>query len=333
MDKGEKVVTILITGASGFVGSHLVEEALRQGYETWAGVRGSSRRDHLQQSELHFAQLTLSDPEALDRELQQYKHEMGGHGWDYIVHAAGTTKCLDSRQFYATNTQGTRYLVEGLRRAGMMPRRFVFLSSLSVMGDIYEKSIQITDVPQPNTQYGRSKLQAEEYLRRQTDLPLTILRPTGVYGPREQDYAMLVQSIRRHIDVMVGFRPQFITFIHVYDLVAAVYQSMHSAVALGQTYLLSDGQTYSSLDFSRLVQQHLGNPWVLRLRLPLALLYCICCLSEGVSHLTGRINALNRDKYRILAQRNWRCDITPARRDFGFDPQWPLDRGVPTIIK
>ena len=161
-------MTILITGASGFIGSYIVQEGLDRGFEVWAGVRGTSSRGYLQDERIRFAQLDLSHPDALLTQLLQYKDEMGGNGWDYVVHAAGATKCLNEKDFYRTNTDGTRNLIDALRNAGMIPKRFVFVSSLSIFGAIREKPVRkpsednpwiyspilLTDTPKPNTAYG-----------------------------------------------------------------------------------------------------------------------------------------------------------------------------------
>ncbi len=340
-------MTILVTGASGFIGSYIVQEGLDKGFEVWAGVRGTSSRGYLQDERIKFAQLDLSNPDKLLQQLQQYKEQMDGNGWDYVVHAAGATKCLNEEDFYRTNADGTRNLIDALRTAGMTPKRFVFVSSLSIFGAVREEAIRrpsaenpwiyspilLTDTPMPNTAYGRSKLKAEEYLLQQKDFPYTILRPTGVYGPREKDYFMMAKSIKQHIDFAVGYKPQEITFIYMMDVVQAIYKCIVSPAAQGKAYFLSDGEVYNSRRFSDLLQQHLGNPWVLHIKAPLWLLRIICWVSTRVSHLTGKMNALNDDKFYILSQRNWQCDIEPAKRDFGFQPQWKLEQGVEATIK
>lgn len=338
---------ILVTGASGFIGSHIVQEGLERGFEVWAGVRGSSSREYLQDPRIHFAELNLSDPLRLKEQLLSYKEAMGGQGWDFVIHAAGATKCLHREDFFRTNTEGTRNLIDGLRLTEMVPRRFVFLSSLSIFGAIREQPVRkatdqdpwiyspilTTDTPQPNTAYGESKLQAEEYLRSVPDFPYTILRPTGVYGPKEKDYFLMAKSILQHVDFSVGYQPQEITFVYVEDVSQAVFRCMEAPAAQNKAYFLSDGEIYHSSDFSILLQKYLGNPWVLRLKAPLWVLRLVCMASDRLSQFTGKMNALNNDKYHILSQRNWQCDIEPARRDFGYAPEWTIERGVPAVIQ
>lgn len=334
-------MTILITGASGFIGSFIVEEALRQGHEVWAAIRPTSSRRYLRDGRIHFLELDFSSAEILSRQLREARPLLPGGRWDYVVHAAGATKCLRREGFFQANTTGTENLVWSLVGEEMTPRRFVFLSSLSVFGAVREKEqpyapIRLTDTPRPNTAYGQSKLQAEQFLMHMHQMhrfPVVILRPTGVYGPRERDYMLMAKSIMQHIDFSVGFRRQDITFIYVHDVVSAVFLALETPGVEGKAYFLSDGEVYSSRRFSDLLQQYLGQRWVLHLKSPLWLLRLICTLSGMLSRWRGVPTTLNMDKYHILSQRNWQCDIEPTRRDLGFAPQWPLEKGVRETVE
>ncbi|MBP3726766.1 MAG: NAD(P)-dependent oxidoreductase [Bacteroidaceae bacterium] len=322
--------SILITGASGFIGSFLVEESLRLGMQVYAAVRQSSSRQYLNDERIHCIETDFSSAEQLTQALQ-------GRHFDYVVHAAGVTKCQDHADFYRVNTEGTQYLCQALTATQSALRHFVFLSSLSVMGAIREavphQEITIDDTPLPNTHYGKSKLQAEERVREcMNDIPYTILRPTGVYGPREKDYLLMAQSINRHVDFSVGYRQQDITFIYVSDVVQAVFCALQGNTS-GQTYLLTDGHTYTSQDFSKLLQQAMGVRRVLRLRAPLWLLRAVCAVSQTMARWRGKATTLNNDKYHILRQRNWMADIEPARQQLGYNPQYNLQRGVEATVE
>ena len=319
---------ILITGASGFIGSFIVEEALQRGFETWAAVRRSSSREYLQDERIHFIELNLSSKEQLVEQLRE-------HQFDYVVHAAGVTKCIDKRDFYRINTEGTKNLVTALLELQTPLKRFVFVSSLSVFGAIREQQpyeeIRETDTPQPNTEYGRSKLEAERWLDNK-EFPYVILRPTGVYGPREKDYFLMAKSIKQHSDFAVGYKRQDITFVYVTDVVQAVFLALEKGQT-GRKYFLSDGQVYQSTTFSDLIHEELGRPWWIRITAPIWVLRIITFFGEYVGRMTGKISALNNDKFNILKQRNWRCDIQPAINELGYHPQVDLKEGVRRSIK
>jgi nucleoside-diphosphate-sugar epimerase len=327
------VKSILVTGASGFIGSFICSEGLERGMEVWAGMRRTSSSQYLKDERLKFAELDLGNYETLCKQLRAYKQEMGGRGWDYVVHAAGATKSLKREGFFKTNTEGTKNLVCALIAEEMVPSRFVFVSSLSIFGAIREEPypyepIRETDIPRPNTAYGESKWQAEQFLATVKDFPYVILRPTGVYGPRERDYYIMAKSIKQHVDFAVGYKPQDITFVYVSDVVQAVFKAMKAEAAVGHAYFLSDGQVYNSRAFSDLLQKELGNPWVLHIKAPLWFLRLVCAISGTVNGWLGKLTTLNLDKYHILSQRNWQCDIEPACRDLGYEPQVLLDEGV-----
>lgn len=321
---------ILVTGASGFIGSFIVEEALRRDMEVWAAVRKSSSRKYLTDERINFIELNLSSEDDL-------RQQLAGYEFDYVVHAAGATKCLHKRDFFKTNTDGTINLVNALITLKMPIKRFVYLSSLSIFGAIRETSpyleMEESDIPRPNTVYGKSKLLAEKFLDTiGNDFPYVILRPTGVYGPREKDYFMMAKTIKGHIDFSVGFKHQDITFIYVQDLVQAVFLTFNRGKN-GRKYFLSDGNVYNSTEFSNYIHDDLGRPWWIRIKAPLFILRLATFVGEYIGKITGKTSALNNDKYNILKQRNWRCNIEPAVDELGFHPQYDLKHGTELAIK
>ena len=323
---------ILVTGASGFVGSFLVEGALDREMQVWAGIRKSSSRRYLQDPRIQFAVLDFAHPDTLKQQLVQHREEHGG--WDYIIHCAGVTKCRDKEEFDKGNYQATRNLVDALRELEMTPQQFIYISSLSVFGPIHEETYQPIseqDEPRPNTAYGQSKQKSERYLQSLADFPYVIFRPTGVYGPREKDYFLMAKSIWQHVDFAAGWKRQDLTFIYVKDLVQAVYLALEKKVN-HRAYFVSDGQVYDSKAFSNLIRSELGNPWLVRIKCPLLLLRLISFVAEHVAQLMGKTSTLNGDKYQIMKQRNWQCDISPLIQELGYHAEYPLERGVKEII-
>lgn len=324
---------ILITGASGFVGSFLVEEALGRGMEVWAAVRPTSSRQWLADERINVLPLHFSDEAMLREELQRHMEQAGV--FDYVIHAAGATKARNREDFFRSNTLVTRNLAKVLKETGALDGRMVFMSSLSIMGAIHENDgMELTeeDVPQPNTAYAESKLAAEEELAKISGLDYIILRPTGIYGPREKDYFLMAKSIKGHVDFAVGYKPQVITFVYVRDVVQAAFLALEKGQR-GKAYFLSDGAEYSSRDFSDLLQKEMGTRGVVHICAPLWVLRAVCSVSGWMAKIRGKLTTLNLDKYRILCQRNWRCDITPARKELDYSPQWQLGRGVTETVK
>ena len=324
---------ILITGASGFIGSFLVEEGLNLNLKVWAGIRSTSSRKYLQDKQIHFAELDLGNAEKLKKQLQRHKEEH--EGWDCIIHCAGATQCKHKSDFDKINFKTTQHFVEALQDLDIVPKQFIYISSLSVFGPIHEKDyapICEEDIPKPDTAYGKSKLKSEHYLQHLCDFPYVIFRPTGVYGPREKDYFLMAKSIKNHFDFSVGYKKQDLTFIYVKDLVQAVYLAMEKGITR-RSYFVSDGKVYSSRTFSDLLQKEMGNPFVMRIKSPLIVLKGISLLTETVARIMGKSSTLNSDKYNIMKQRNWRCDITPLIIELGYKPQYDLQRGVKEIIQ
>jgi nucleoside-diphosphate-sugar epimerase len=227
--------------------------------------------------------------------------------------------------------------VEAILEVKMPLKRLVYLSSLSIFGAIKEQQpydeIRETDTPKPNTEYGRSKLAAEQYLETVASrIPYIILRPTGVYGPREKDYFVMAKSIKQHSDFAVGYKRQDITFVYVTDVVQAVFLAMEKGKD-GRKYFLSDGEVYQSSTFSDLIHEELGRPWWIRITAPVWVLRIITFFGEYTSRITGKVSVLNNDKFNILKQRNWRCDIQPAIDELGYQPKVKLQEGVRRSIE
>src|SRR5574344_548621 len=323
---------ILITGASGFIGSFAVAEALRRGDEVWAGVRATSSKEALSDPRIHFIDLPYGNSEQLAATLQAVKPQV--ERWDVVIHIMGLTKCQQKGDFDRVNFDYTRNLVQALDAADMRPGQFIYLSSLSAMGPGNEQTldeIKSTDTPCPNTLYGQSTLKTETFLRAIPDYPWTILRPTGVYGPREKDYFVMLQTLQRHINPAIGFKPQYITFIYVKDLVKVIYGCIDRNL-VEKTYLVADGDVWTSSDYVHLSMRKLGVSWALPLVVPCFLVKGLCSLMETVGGWFGKLPTLNKDKYNILSARNWKCEMEPLQRDLEFKADYPLDKGLEESI-
>ncbi|MBD5331171.1 MAG: NAD(P)-dependent oxidoreductase [Bacteroides sp.] len=322
-------MNVLIIGAGGFIGGFIARESLRRGYTTWAGVRESTSRRFLTDPQLRFVTLDYSDPAVMARQLEEAMPE--GEKWDWIVYNLGATKCTNFADFNRINLTFLRNTIEALRQSGKMPHRFLFMSSLSALGPGDENGyapLTGRTIPQPNTRYGVSKIKAEIFLETCADVPWTIFRPTGVYGPHEQDYLMMIKSIDRHWDFAVGFKQQTLTFIYVEDLASAIFDALASEATMRRKYIISEPRSYSQKEFRTIVARELGRKFVIPIRLPLWALYGASVVAEKIGVLRMKPSTLNRDKYRIMKQRNWNCSVDEAVADFGFSPKYSLADGI-----
>lgn len=325
--------TLLIVGAGGFIGGHIAKEGIRRGYRTWASVRQSTSRRYLDDPDLNIITLDYDDPARLATALERNRPESGQ--WDYIIWNLGATKCANFMDFNRINFEYVRTFVEILKDKDMLPERFLYMSSLSALGPVDEDTYSpITShaIPNPNTRYGLSKIKTETYLETQPQLPWIIFRPTGVYGPHEQDYLMMIKSIDRGFDVGMGYKKQLLTFIYVSDLVGAIFDAFAAGI-VHKKYIISEPKSYTQKEFREIVKKHLGKRFVLPLKLPMSVVYVASFIAEKWAALQMKASTLNRDKFKIMKQRNWNCDVSDAVADFGFTCHYPLDRGVAETVR
>ena len=310
---------ILITGASGFVGYHLVEAALDAGMEVYAAVRASSSVSHLKHLPVNFVCPDFNSKDDL-------KDLIVKHGFDYIIHGAGVTKAKSLDEYNRINAGYTLNLVVAAAESRVPIKKFVFISSLAAVGPIaYDASWPVPDVdkPRPVTSYGKSKLLAEEYLGVISDVPWVVLRPTAVYGPRERDLFVLFKTYRRGLEPYMGNGAQWLSFVYVKDLAQAAMLALTAPVS-GTMYNISDGKRYDRYALANAIKQHL-KLHTFRIHLPLPVIRTVATIMEMVSRGAP---LLNRDKLNELTAENWDCNIEKIRQDLGYRPVYDLEKGI-----
>ena len=320
---------LLITGSSGFIGSHMLREARAAGYELWVAVRAGAQLERLEREGIRYVEVDYYDAEQMRSSFHALSaHYPGEPLWHYVIHNEGITKTARLEEFQEVNAEHTLRLLSALIDLPQPPERFVLMSSLSSYGDIHrdDTPLRADDPQRPTTRYGRSKCLAEHYTE-QSGLPFTILLPTGVYGPGDKDYLMSLRGIAGGINAMAGCQTQYLTFVHGADVARAALHVLSRPEAEGERYIVSDGATYTDIEYGRLVQRLLGRQRVLHLRVPLPLLWGVCQLGSLWARLSGKVTPLNRDKYPILAQRSWRCDPSPLIA-LGWQPRYDLEEGL-----
>ncbi|WP_185113467.1 NAD-dependent epimerase/dehydratase family protein [Chryseobacterium sp. CCH4-E10] len=314
---------ILITGANGFVGYHLLEAAIKEGLEVYAGVRGGSDISHLSNIDVHFSYLNYSDVDSLKSDFESKKY-------DFIIHAAGITKATDYAIYERINADYTWNIARAARSIDL--QKIIFISSLAALGPtVYGKDYVLmpdTD-PKPITGYGRSKLLAEQYLKSFSELSWIILRPTAVYGPREKDILMLIKTINKGIEIYLGNNHQTLSFVHVQDLANVAIQVCF-ADKVRECYNISDGNRYDTQKLSEIIKKELKKKTI-KITIPISILRLLAGIIERFGR--GKTSILNNDKLSELIAENWNCSIEKAKQEISFNPQYNLDKGMKNTIE
>ncbi|GAB2793564.1 NAD(P)-dependent oxidoreductase [Rhabdobacter roseus] len=322
---------VLITGASGFIGQHLVRAALQEGYDVHAAVRPSSELGGLRQLGT-LAQgggsLTLVYPDY--RSAASLVPLLQEGTYAYIIHAAGATRAKDLAAYNQVNATYTLHLAQAALAAGIPLKRFVFMSSLAALGPAeYAAQQPLTEATRPNpvTWYGASKLRAERYLMELKALPLTIIRPTAVYGPGEKDLFILFKTLSRGLDLYIGRQPQRLSFVYVQDLVAATMAALKAPAKPGSTYNISDGRAYDRYALAQVYRELSGkSPY--RLHVPLPLIALTATLLEASTIVSKSTPVLNKEKIKELTAANWYCSIETAQKELNYRPSHDLRSGM-----
>ena len=316
---------MLITGASGFLGYHLVTSALEKGYEVHAAVRKSSDVSHLQHLPLKFIELDYRDTKGMaDRFLE--------NRFDFVMHAAGTTKALDAATYELVNAAYTGNLAQAAAAHPGLVKKLVFISSLAAVGPLSDNNGLIHEdlSPRPVTAYGKSKLSAENKLK-MADLPVAIFRPTAIYGPRERDIFILIQQLSKGIDLYIGRAAQRLSFVYGPDMAELAVNALKQEQAAG-IYHVSDGNEYSRYAFADNVLGILGKK-AKRVHLPMPLVKLGLFTAEKVGSMLNKMPPVTLEKLNELTAPNWICDIGRAQQQLGFAPRFDLTRGLEASLK
>lgn len=319
LQAGERV---LLTGATGFVGSHLVELLAEGGRPIRALVRSSSDTRLL---EAHGAEIVvgeLDDGGALREALT---------GCDVVVHLAAVTHARRPEDYERVNAAGTRAIVEAAEglsqgpRPG--PRRLVYLSSLAAAGPcVAGRPVGARDVPRPLTAYGRSKLAGERACLEARGVSTVVLRAPAVYGPRDREFLRVFRLAVRGIVPVPGDARRPVQLIHAADLARALLAAADAETASG-VYHVAERRCYPYGEVARLIGASVGRE-VRILPLPAPVVRFAGALSEGLSGMGGRSTLLNRDKARELLAAGWLCETDAAWRDLGFEAAIALPEGL-----
>lgn len=319
------MMRIFVTGATGFIGSFLVEALLDKGYDVRCLVRTTSNLRWISDLDVECFYGSLLDPSSLKEGLKDV---------DYVYHVAGITKAGTEKAFYDGNFEATRHLVHAVLDAGMELKRFLHVSSLAAAGPSPTiRAITEDHPPAPLTYYGKSKLAAEAFLKEYFDkLPVTIVRPPAVYGPRDTDILDFFKTVKMGIIPQLQGKDKYASLIFVRDLVAGMIQAAEKSKARSQIYYLSDPKPYSYEEFARVILNAMGKRGI-RLPVPLPMMKGIAALSEGFARLTKKNTIINKQKMIEMEQDFWVCSPVKAKKEFGFESRYALVDGVEETLR
>ena len=311
---------VFLTGATGFIGSFLAEALINKGYQVKCLVRSSSNLRWISDLnvECHFG--NLNNPESLGKGLFDA---------DHVYHLAAVNKALKDGNYIEGNVRGTKNLIEAILATNNKIKRLVHVSSMAAIGP--SPTIEPIDenyAPKPINIYGRTKLEAEEYVRKFVDkIPTTILRPPAVYGPRDTDILQFFKTIKHGIIPKTGGREKYLSLIYVKDLVQGIIMAGESRKARGQIYHLSAERPISWEKLARHILKVL-NKKGFRINVPMALLKRATFISELAGKLTGSNPALNWERFEQMKPDFWVCSSHKALKEFGFKTSTSIEDGV-----
>jgi nucleoside-diphosphate-sugar epimerase len=316
---------VFLTGANGFVGSHVLDSLCARGITTAVLMRPAGNKrfieSHLPQVEVRTG--SIGDPQSLSAAMQDITH---------VVHCAGCTKALQASEFHEINEVGTRHVVEAVNEQKGRIQRLVHISSLAAGGPATPaKPAREDDPPKPISEYGRSKLAGEQAVRGACEAEHVILRPPAVYGPRDTAFLPLFKAVKAHVLPRFGNGRLALSLVFVKDLAEAVVTCLTHAAAAGKTFYVASTEVTNAPALAGEIAAQM-KAWTLPLPLPFAALWVLCCWQEAVSRLTRKPGMLSRDKYRELRAPGWVCDPDRLRREVGFVCANTLENGIRTTL-
>lgn len=314
----------LVTGATGFIGSHLVEALVQRGVQVRCLVRNKRQLGWVQDSPVEFLVGNCQEKNSLKQSVKNV---------DQVFHLAGATTTIKAKDYFDVNALGTQNLVQACIENNIRLKKFIYLSSQAAAGPCLSGGKKKESDPcEPVSPYGKSKLLGEQLaLSHSHEIPLLILRPCAVYGPRDKGFYMLCKCLSKGIQPCFFGRDQHISMCYVQDLVRAILLAAETQTENGEIFFLSDGQDYRMEEIGDIFAQAMKIS-ALRLRLPKQMLFGMAFLAECFSRVSGKPSIMSRGKVAEMIQKNWLCDIAKARALLGFEPRVSLARGAELAV-
>jgi dihydroflavonol-4-reductase len=315
----------LVTGGTGFIGSHLVDKLLEKGYEVKCLTRKSSNLRWLKNLNVEIICGSFFDESSLKKAVEDV---------DYVFHIAGAVMSKTKQGFYISNQLSTKNLVEACIKYNKNLKRFIYLSSGTACGPNHSGRPNVeTDDCNPITTYGKSKIAAEkELLQRSQDLPITIIRPSAIYGPRDEAIYQYFLAVSKGLVSLIGFSDKYVSLIHSHDLVNGIVLAAESDKSVGEIYNISSEKHYSWKEIGAVCQKVIGRK-TFTLRLPHFIVYASGAVSQLLGYLSPKGAVFNIEKAKDFTQKYWMFSPEKAVKDLGYKQEKSLEDGIRETIE
>lgn len=320
----EKKEIAVVTGATGFVGSHLVDLLLSKNYEVWCIIRKSSNTKWLKGKDVKLLDCGLNDKNALLNAIKNV---------DYIFHVAGVVKSKTKDGYFTGNVDTTRNLLETVIENDIKLKRFVVVGSLTATGPSVDGiPVDENSVCNPITTYGKSKLEEEKLALSYKDrIPITICRAPAVYGQRDTEIFIYFKTFSKGLTTLIGFDNKKLSLIHVLDLVEGIYQAAISEKSVGEVYFISSEEFYTWEQINKITSE-IFNKKPIIVRIPHTVVYLIAAIAQFFSYFSSKAATLNLEKAKDLTQKYWICNTSKAKEHFGYKQKIGIREGIKQTI-
>ncbi len=310
----------IVTGANGFVGSHLVDMLLSKGLKVRCLVRKSSNLKWLDKKDVEIFDSGLFDKEGLRKAFKDV---------NYIYHVAGVVKSKTKDGYFKGNVETTRNLLEVALENSSTIKRFLVVSSQTVSGPSTEGNpVNENTECNPITTYGRSKLAEEKLVLSYKDrLPITICRAPAVYGERDTEIFIYFQTFSKGLTTTIGFDKKELSLIHVVDLVEGFYLAATNEKAKGEIYFISSEKYYTWQEINSITARVLNKKPVI-FKVPHFLVYTIASCAQSISVFSSKPATLNIEKAKDITRQYWTCDTSKAIKDLGYRQKISIEDGI-----
>ncbi len=301
---------ILITGATGFVGSHIVEELVLNNYEVIAAIRKSSDLKWIKNCPVQFEYCSLNDEQNLSNLVSNV---------DVIIHCAGIVRALNWEKYKEVNVIGTQKIVQAVIKNKNNVKKFIYISSQAAMGpSLTEKPKLLTEKETPVSNYGKSKLLAELEVKKLSGIiPYSIIRPASVYGPRDKDIFIFFNLVKHHLCPST-YAKRLIQLIFVKDIAKVILKTIDNPKTDNKTYYLCDGNVYGWKDVATTIAKTNGIK-----TLPVVLFdfifKIVANFYEIIAKITKKPQVLSKEKIVEMLQTYWTADNSDIIKDAGFE--------------